>query len=221
VWFAVLSLVIGFPLPVLLAAWMTELRRSRATATVVAYLPAVVPPTVAVLLWKQFFRPDESGLFNTILGAVGIPPQPWLQDAAAAMPSIVVQATWAGFGSTAIIYLAALLSIRPELYDAAETDGAGIVRRFWHITLPQLRTVILLMLLLQIIGTLQVFTEPYLMTGGGPNNATVTVLMLIYRYAFINGDFGGATALSVMLFLVLSVFSLIYLRLTRGWSAAS
>lgn len=217
-WFTTLSLVIGFPLPVILAVWMAELRRTRNISSVIAYLPAVMPPTVAVLLWKQFFGPDQNGLFNAVLGWFGIGPLPWLQDAASAMPSIVVQATWAGFGSTAIIYLAALLSIPAELYDAAESDGAGVLRRTWHITLPQLRRVLLLLLLLQIIGALQVFTEPFLMTGGGPNNATVTVLMLIYQYAFVDGDFGGATALSVLLFLVLGVVSLVYLRLTRRWS---
>ncbi len=91
-----------------------------------------------------------------------------------------------------IIYLAALTAVAPELYDAAEVDGASIGQKIWHVTLPQLRGVLLITLILQIIGTAQVFLEPYLFTGGGPANATLTVLLLIYNYAF--GSSLGATS---------------------------
>jgi multiple sugar transport system permease protein len=217
-WFATLALVIGFPVPILLATLMAELRRSRQVASVLVYLPVIIPPVVAVLLWKQFYDPSPDGLFNAALGVIGLGPFAWLQDGATAMPSIVVQATWAGFGQSTIIYLAALMSIQSELYEAAEMDGARIFRRFWHVTLPQMRGIMLLMLLLQIIGTMQVFTEPFVMTGGGPENKTVTVLMLIYNYAFIQGDYGKATALSLLLAVVLTIVSAIYLRATRSWS---
>lgn len=218
IWFAALALLIGFPVPVLLATFMAELRRSRQVASVLVYLPVIIPPVVSVLLWKQFYDPSSDGLFNAILGIFGIGPLPWLQDGNMAMPSIVVQATWAGFGQSAIIYLAALMSIQSELYEAAEMDGAKVLRRFWHITLPQLRGIMLLMLLLQIIGTMQVFTEPFVMTGGGPVNRTTTVLMLIYNYAFMQGDYGKATALSLLLAVALTLVSVVYLRLTRSWS---
>ncbi|MFC9558656.1 carbohydrate ABC transporter permease [Agromyces sp. NPDC056965] len=217
-WFATLALVIGFPVPILLATLMAELRRTRQVASVLVYLPVIIPPVVAVLLWKQFYDPSADGLFNSALGVIGLGPFPWLQDGATAMPSIVVQATWAGFGQSTIIYLAALMSIQSELYEAAEMDGARVFRRFWHVTLPQMRGIMLLMLLLQIIGTMQVFTEPFVMTGGGPENKTVTVLMLIYNYAFIQGDYGKATALSLLLAVVLTIVSAIYLRATRSWS---
>ncbi|GAA5196458.1 sugar ABC transporter permease [Microbacterium jejuense] len=217
-WYTVLAIVIGFPLPVLLAVFIAELRRTRTIASVFAYIPVILPPVVAVLLWKQFYDPSANGLFNTMLGWVGLGPVPWLQNALLAMPSIVVQATWAGFGGTTIIYLAALMAVPPELYEAAEVDGARVLRRFWHITLPQLRTVILFMLLLQVIGTFQVFTEPYVMTGGGPNNSTTTILMLIFRYAFVSGDYGKATALSLMLAVFLCLMSALYLWLTRKWA---
>lgn len=218
IWFAVLALIIGFPVPVLLATFMAEMRRSRQIASVLVYLPVIIPPVVSVLLWKQFYDPSTDGLFNAFLGVFGIGPLPWLQDGNMAMPSIVLQATWAGFGQAAIIYLAALMSIQSELYEAAEMDGASVVRRFWHITLPQLRGIMLLMLLLQIIGTMQVFTEPFVMTGGGPVNRTTTVLMLIYKYAFMQGDYGKATALSLLLAVALTLVSVVYLRLTRSWS---
>ncbi|WP_353112572.1 sugar ABC transporter permease [Microbacterium sp.] len=216
--FAGLALLIGFPVPILFATFMAEMRRSRQVASVLVYLPVIIPPVVSVLLWKQFYDPSSNGLFNTVLGTFGIGPLPWLQDGNMAMPSIVIQATWAGFGQSTIIYLAALMSIQSELYEAAEMDGARVVRRFWHITLPQMRSIMLLMLLLQVIGTMQVFTEPFVMTGGGPVNRTTTVLMLIYNYAFMQGDYGKATALSLLLAVVLTIVSAIYLRLTRSWS---
>ncbi len=220
VWFTALALVIGFPVPILLAVVIAELRRTRGLASVLAYLPVIIPPVVAVLLWKTFYRPDASGLVNTVLGWFGVAPLQWLNDGDLVIPAIVVQATWASFGTAVIIYLATLMTIRTELYEAAEIDGAGVTRRFWHVTLPQMRGVLLVMLLLQLIGTFQVFTEPYIMTGGGPANRSMTILLLIYRYAFTSGDYGRATALSLMLALVLTLLSAIYLRLTRRWSSS-
>lgn len=90
-------------------------------------------------------------------------------------------------------------------------------RRLWHVTLPHLRAILLIMLLLQVINNFQVFTEPFVLTDGGPEDSTVTVLLLIYRYAFVSGDYGTAAALSVSLAVVLSALSALYLRLTRTW----
>jgi multiple sugar transport system permease protein len=220
-YFAFLALVFGFPVPIILAVIISEVRRFRGLYSALAYLPVVVPPVVSVLLWRFFYDASPTGVFNTILGWVGLGPFPWLQDATTAMPSIVVEATWAAAGGTVIIYLAALLSVPPELYDAAEVDGASIWQKIWHITLPQLRGVLLLTLILQLIATAQLFTEPFLFTKGGPANSTITVLLLIYRYAFQNslgGEYGMAAALSVMLAAFLAVFTAAYFWLTRSWS---
>jgi len=222
-WFALLALVFGYPIPLVAAVLMREVRRAKGLYSALAYLPVVVPPVVAVLLWKFFYDPRPEGVFNTILGWVGIPPQPWLQSMTMAMPSLVLEATWAAAGGTVIIYLAALTAVPPELYDAAEVDGAGVWRKVWHVLMPQLRGVLFITLILQIIGTAQVFLEPYLFTGGGPANATVTILLLIYRYAFGNslgGNYGEATALSLLLAVFLAVMSLVYFRLTRRWSTS-
>jgi multiple sugar transport system permease protein len=216
-YFALLALIFGFPVPLFLAVFISELRKTGWLYNVISYLPAVVPPVVAILLWKYFYDPG-SGVFNAILDWFGLGPYAWLNSPNLAMPAIVLEATWAGAGATSIIYLAALTGVRNELYEAAELDGAGIWRRVWHVTIPQIRGIILIMMLLQLIGTFQVFTEPFLFTGGGPDNATTTILLLIYRYAFINGDFGAATALSVLLALVLCVLSVVYHFLTRRWS---
>lgn len=222
-WFALLALVLGYPVPLVAAVLMSTVRRMKGLYSALAYLPVVVPPVVAVLLWRFFYDPRPEGVFNTLLGSVGIGAQPWLQSPTWAMPSLVLEATWAAAGGTMIIYLAALTSVPPELYDAAEVDGASIWRKVFHVTLPHLRGVLLITLILQIIGTSQVFLEPYLFTNGGPADATLTILLLIYRYAFgqsLGADYGQATALSLMLAVFLAVLSLVYLRLTRRWTTS-
>src|SRR6478672_84086 len=223
-WFALLALVFGFPVPIILAVLMSEVRRYRGLYSALAYLPVVIPPVVSVLLWRFFYDASAHGVFNTILGWIGLGPFPWLQSAGTAMPSIVIEATWANAGATVIIYLAALISVPPELYDAADVDGASIWQKIRYVTLPQLRAVLIITLMLQLIATAQVFTEPLLFTSGGPNNATLTVLLLIYRYAFQNslgGDYGMAAALSLMLAAFLAVFTAGYYWLTRSWSTTS
>jgi len=223
-WFAFLALVFGFPIPIILAVVMSEVRRGRGLYSALAYLPVVIPPVVSVLLWRFFYEASSRGVFNTILGWVGLGPLPWLQSAGTAMPSIVIEATWANAGATVIIYLAALIAVPRELYDAADVDGASIWQKIRNVTLPQLRSVLLVTLILQLLATAQLFTEPLLFTSGGPNNSTLTVLLLIYRYAFQNslgGDYGMAAALSLMLAVGLGLFTAGYYRLTRGWSTTS
>ena len=221
--FAVLALLLGYPIPLVVAVLMSEVRRARGLYSALAYLPVIVPPVVGALLWKFFYDASPDGVFNTIIGWFRLGPLPWLQDPGTAMPSIVLFATWSAAGGTVIIYLAALVGVAPELYDAAEVDGAGVWRKVWHVTMPQLRGVLLVTFILQIIGTAQVFLEPFLLTAGGPANSTMTVLMLIYKYAFQNslgGDYGAATALSIMLAVVLAIFSAVYFRLTKSWSTS-
>jgi multiple sugar transport system permease protein len=219
--FAGLALVLGYPLPLAAAVLMSELRRLRGIFSALAYLPVVIPPVVAVLLWKTFYDAGPNGVFNTVLGWVHLGPYPWLQSPDWAMPSLVLESTWANAGGTVIIYLAALKGVNRELYEAASIDGAGLWRKVFHVTIPQLRGVLLVTMILQLIGTAQVFLEPYLFTSGGPDNSTITVLLLIFQYAFGNslgGDYGSATALSLMLALFLALFSLVYLRATKSWS---
>lgn len=217
--FTGLALLIGFPIPLVLAVQMSTVRRLGGLYRYLVYVPVVLPPVVSVLLWKMFYDPD-SGMFNKLLGAIGLGPYPWLQSTNTAMLSLVIEATWAGMGSAVLIYLAALTRVPSELYEAAEVDGARIFKRIWYITLPQLRGTVLLLLLLQLISTLQVFTEPYVMTDGGPQNSTVTVMLLIYRYAFVYGNYGAAAALSLLLAIALALVSAIYVWATRRWSDA-
>lgn len=213
-YFTVLALVFGFAVPFAVAMVINEFRHAKGYFRLVVYLPVMLPPVVTALLWKWFYDPG-SGLFNTLLHAVNLPGLSWLDSSSTSMISLVLVSTWANMGSATLIYLAAFQGISGDLYEAAELDGAGIWQRIRYITIPQTRFVLLVMMLLQIVATMQVFTEPYVMTGGGPDDSTVTVLLLLYRYAFVYNDFGTASAMSLLLFLALGAFSGLYLRLTR------
>ncbi|MET8116251.1 carbohydrate ABC transporter permease [Streptomyces prasinus] len=218
--FTLLALLLGFAVPFVLALVLNELRHARAFFRIVVYLPVMIPPVVSALLWKWFYDPG-SGLANETLRFLHLPTSNWTNGADTALVSLVIVATWATMGGTVLIYLAALQSVPGELYEAAELDGANLLQRIRHVTIPQTRFVILMLMLLQIIATMQVFTEPFVITGGGPENSTVTVLYLIYKYAFLYNDFGGACALSVMLLALLGLFSAVYLRLTRSEGEAA
>jgi multiple sugar transport system permease protein len=207
------ALLFGYLVPLVLALFLNEMRHGKGFFRLAYYLPVMLPPIVTVFLWRWIYDPD-SGLLNALLALVHLPGGLWLETPATALPALVVVSTWSLAGSAMLIYLAALQGVPASLYEAAEIDGSGLWRRFWHITLPTIRPILLLMLVLQIISTMQVFTEPFTITGGGPENATLSILLLIYNYAFQNADFGGASALGVLLFLVLAVFALIYMRLT-------
>lgn len=213
--FTAFALVIGFGIPFVLAVVLNELRHAKSLFRLLVYLPVMVPPVVTAILWKWFYDPGQ-GLFDETLRFLHLPTSSWVYSTSTAVLSLVLVSTWSNMGSTVLIYLAALQGIPADLYEAAELDGANIFQRVRHVTIPQTRYVLLMLLLLQIVATMQVFTEPYIITGGGPQDATISVLYLIYKYAFVYFNYGGACALSIMLFLFLAVFSALYLRLTRA-----
>ncbi|MCU7821645.1 carbohydrate ABC transporter permease [Kitasatospora sp. DSM 101779] len=213
--FTVLALVLGFAVPFVVAVLLNELRHAKAYLRVLVYLPVMLPPVASVLLFKYFYDPGY-GLFNAILKSLHLPTSAWLNSPTTSMLSVVIAATWMNMGGATLIYLAALQGIPGELYEAAELDGAGLLRRIWHVTIPQTRLILSLLLLLQIVATMQVFVEPYLLTGGnGPRNSTLTVVNLIYQYAFSFNNYGSASALGLVMLLVLAGFSALYVRLSR------
>ena len=193
---------------------LNEFRHAKAYFRLLVYLPVMLPPAAGAFLWKYFYDPD-AGLFNTVLRALHLPTSQWIYSENTALFSLVLFSTWINMGSGTLIYLAALQGIPGELYEAAELDGAGIFRRIWNVTIPQTRLVLSLMLLLQIVATMQVFMEPYLMTSGGPNGVTATVVYQIYQYAVPQQNIGFSAALGIMLLLVLVGFSLVYLWLNN------
>jgi multiple sugar transport system permease protein len=211
--FALLALVFGYLVPFVTAIVLNELRHCRAYFRLLVYLPVMIPPAAAAFLWKWFYTPDNSGLFNAVLHALHLPTSQFLQSPNIAMLCLVLFSTWSNMGATVLIYLASLQGIEGELYDAAEIDGAGIFRRIWHVTVPQTRLILILMLMLQIVATMQVFLEPYILTGGQSN--TTTVVYLIYEYAFSFDNYGSGAALGIMLLVVLMGFAGAYMWLAR------
>jgi multiple sugar transport system permease protein len=179
------------------------------------YLPSIVSGVAVAILWRWLYQPDV-GLFNTLLSYVGIQGPRWVFSEAWAMPSIILVALW-GAGAPMLIFLAGLQGIPTSLYEAAEIDGAGPITRFFYITIPMLTPTIFFNVVLSIIGSWQVFTQALILTEGGPNNATLTVVLHLYRTGFRNFYFGYASAQAWVLFLVVLVFVVLALRSASSW----
>ncbi|MBZ0282157.1 MAG: sugar ABC transporter permease [Anaerolineae bacterium] len=207
--FALWSIGLGFLFPVGIALLIREMRLAQGFFRIVYFLPTVVPAAIAVIVWRFIYDPD-AGFLNEFLQMWGGIRQLWLQDAGLVKPSIVVMMTWGAFGTTALIYLSTLQEIPTELYEAAELDGANPWHRIRFVTLPHLLPIMSVLFIIQVIAVVQVFTEPFLMTSGGPGRETLTPALHIYNRAFIRIDLGYAAAWSVSLIVVLLVFSIIY-----------
>lgn len=210
-----LCLVIGFWVPILFAIAISELRRFQGFVRVAAYLPNVVPIVVLYGLWRWFY--DPVGPINGAFTQMGLDTISFMTDKSWSMISIVIMETWQSFGSAMLIYLAAVLSIPRDWYEAAEIDGAGVWNRIRHITLPSIRNLIVLLLILQLIGTSQGYQSQLAMLDGGPNRATLTYALYIVKNAFTQLDYGVASALGVLMFLVLGALAMLQYKLqSRG-----
>jgi len=179
------------------------------------YLPSIVPGVASALLWMLIFNPNE-GILNWGLAKIGIAGPNWLQDPNWSKPALIVQGLW-GAGSGMIVWLAGLKAIPPDLYEAAAIDGAGPVRRFFHITLPMLTPYIFFNLVMGLIGTFQIFGPAYLMTQGGPVNSTLFYAYYLFNQAFRFMHMGYAGALAWVLFAIVFVLTLYQLRLSKRW----
>jgi multiple sugar transport system permease protein len=179
------------------------------------YLPSVMPAVASALLWLWILNPDI-GLANSLLRMLHLPVLKWVYDPVLAKPTLILLSLW-GTGNTMIVFLAGLQSIPKSLYEVAEIDGARWWQRFRYITLPMLSPVILFNMIIGIIASFQIFTSAFLLTNGGPQNATLFTVLYIYRLAFEQSNIGAASALAWLLFLIILIFSLIQLRLSRSW----
>ena len=179
------------------------------------YLPAVVPAVANIILWMWMFSPTQ-GLFNMVLTSLGLPRLNWLWDVNLAKPSLILMSLWT-VGNVVIIFLAGLQSIPKSLYDAAQIDGAGAWGLFRHVTVPMLSPVILFNLVMGVIFSFQVFTNAFLMTQGGPANATLFTVLYLYQIAFEQFRVGYASAIAWVLFLVILAFTLVQWKLADYW----
>ncbi len=220
VWYVVLSLVVGFLPPVLIAIVLNEVVHGQRFFKFAVYFPSVVPAIVVSMIWTLVYAPDASGLFNMILEKLGFEPYVWLQDTRFTILFIIISTTWHGFGATTMYYLASLQSVKQELYEAAVIDGAGLFRRLRTIALPHISGIMLLFLVRQIISVFQIMVEPLAMTAGGPNNASLSLALQAYRYAFVYFKPAESIALSMVTFAILMVLTLFYFRLEKRIDAA-
>ncbi len=178
------------------------------------YLPSVTAGVATAYLWILLLQPN--GLVNQFLGIVGIDGPNWLTSSTWAMPALILMSFW-GLGTTMIIYLAALQGIPQHLYEAASVDGAGVIRKMWHVTVPMMTPAIFLTAVLQIIGSWQVFTQALIVTNGGPRDSTLFILLHLYRTGFEYFQMGYASAIAWVLFVIILIFTVIQFGVARRW----
>jgi len=215
--YVIWSFIIGFLPPIFLAIMLNEIIHFRNGFRTLIYLPVVIPGISAMLIWYFIYYPDATGLLNMVLGKIGMEPYGWLNDPKFSIIGIIIYTTWKNFGGAMLLYYAALQSTSVELYEAALIDGAGPFRRLWNITRPSIEGIVLLQAVQQIIGVFQTMDQPLAMTGGGPNNSSMTLSLQLYNYGFRSGGrgTGQAMALGVIIFLILLVVTVFYFRLNK------
>ena len=180
------------------------------------YFATFVTTLVAVaIVWKYLYHP-QYGLLNFALGKIGVHRIDWLGDPHWAMPAIIVMSVWKNFGYNMLIFVAALQSVPQELYEAAELDGAGPVKRFWHITVPMLGPALAFVGIVTMIGYFQLFSEPYVMTQGGPLRATTSVVLYMYEEGFRWWRMGFAASIAFVLFIIIAIATLIQRRFVKA-----
>jgi multiple sugar transport system permease protein len=211
-WFTVLAGPISIAVA-LLAALALDARVviGRALFRTAFVVPVITTLVAVAVVWRFLYHP-RAGLLNHALGAIGVGPIDWLGDPAYAMPAIALLAVWKGFGFHMLVFLASLQAIPERLYEAARIDGAGRWQQLRCVTLPMLRPTFVFVGVMTAIGAFQLFAEPYVMTGGGPLDSTLSLVLLMYRQGFRWWSLGQATAIAFVLFAIMLVVTAIALR---------
>ena len=212
--FAVVAVPLNIVVSLAVALALNNITRMRALFRTVFFLPAIASAVAVSLVWIPIYDP-QYGWLNAALDFVGLSGGSWLGDPGTALWSVMVTAVWQDLGFNVIVFLAGLQAIPQEFYDVAKVDGAGVVARFWNVTLPLLRRTFVFVLCLTTIGYLQEFTRIQVMTQGGPLRSSETVVLHIYQRAFGDFQLGYATAMSIILMLIILVIALVQLRLLR------
>ena len=216
--------IFGVPLNIILALGMALVLnrgfiRMKALFRIGFFIPVITTMVAVAVIWRWLYNP-EFGLLNMALTWIGVGPQSWLADEWLALPCLIVMAVWKGFGYNMIIFNAALQAIPETLYEAADIDGASHGQQFWYITLPMLRRTTVFVALMTSIGFLQFFAEPYIMTGGGPLNRTMSVVLYLYQHGFKFYNLGYASSIAYALFALILGFSLIQGRIQKFFGGA-
>lgn len=213
-----LQFVALLPLALLIATCLTNVRYGREIYQGVIFLPVVVSLVAIALLFLMLMDP-QTGTFNGILAALGLPPSQWLSSSSSALAVMAGINVWKGLGFYVLLLTAGMMNIPNDIHDAARVDGANSWQHFWSVTLPLLGGTLVLVLVLLAIGTLQEYAGVVVLTNGGPDNATYVLNLLIVQEAFNNMRFGTAAAASVIEFILVFIISIAQLRLFRPtWS---
>jgi len=214
-WFVVIAVPAAFVTSFLLAVLLNQNIRGRSLFRTIFFLPSITPAVAGVMVWLWIYN-TQYGLINGLLIALGKPVIPWLSSPSLAKPSLVIIQCWLQ-GTAIVIFLAALQDVPRALYDAALVDGANALQRFWHVTIPMCTPVMLFVLLTGLINAFQIFTWPWLLTEGGPHNATEFFSIYLYRAAFKFFKMGYASTLGWVLFLIIVAFTILILRTSARW----
>lgn len=211
------SLLFGYLVPVLIGFLLSECIHAKGFFRVCIYLPCMISGIAVVFLFKNIYGDESYSILNVIAQSWGGDSRLWASDPDLIIPLIVLAMTWRGAGGTALIYLSSFQQIDSSIYEAARIDGASPFQRFFRLTIPEMRSTLLMMLILQIISVFQVFYEPLVIGNwGGPvNNASMTLMLLSYQEAFVNFKFGRAAAVSVVLSIIILFFTAIYFGLVH------
>jgi ABC-type sugar transport system permease subunit len=210
------SMALGLALAVMLNRRLF----GRAVLRSLYFVPVVIAGVIVALIWSWIFD-TTAGVLDGLLGKLHLPPVPWTSSQTWAMPSLVIATVWVRLGFCMVVYLAGLQSIPASLHEAATVDGAGGWSRFWHVTWPLLGPTTFLLLTINVIFSFQVFDLIYVMTGGGPGFTTTVFVEYIYRAAFMQFQMGYASALGVVLFLLILGFTALQWRLSRQGEATA
>ena len=213
--YVMLTIVLGFTTPIVLAVLLTEIPRGKVFFRMVYFLPHLTSALVITLLWKMMYDPTENGMLNQVLAMFGMARQSWLQDPAWAMTCCILPGVWAGAGMASLIYIAALGSLPSDYYEAAAIDGAGIFARFRHITLPQLLPLMVINFVGAFIAAFQGMGSIFLLTFGGPGDATNVLSLMIWKEAYNNLRFSTATTMAWFLGVALIGFTYLQIRFLR------
>jgi multiple sugar transport system permease protein len=211
--------LVGGPLTVavaLAAALLVNAKvvRFKSVFRTIYFVPFVTTLVAVAIVWRYLYNP-QYGLLNYAIGLVGIDPINWLGDPKWAMPAIILLAVWKNFGYHMLIFIAGLQAIPDELYEAAELDGAGALRRFWHVSLPMLAPTFFFVGVVTMIGYFQLFAEPYVMTLGGPLRSTTSLVLLMYEEGFRWWRMGVAAAIAFVLFVLILGWTMLQLWMER------
>jgi len=212
--------VVGVPLTLAVGMLIANalnrgVNRFRTVFRVGYYLPVITSIVAIAVVWRFLLNPDF-GLINMILGAIGIQGPAWLANPVTAMPSIIAMAVWRNVGFAMVVFLAGMQAIPASLYEAASLDGAGKWQAFRYVTIPMLRPTILFMTVITTIGYLQLFEEPFVMTGGGPLDKTLSVTMYMYQQGFTFFHQGYASAIAYVLFLIVAFVAFLQFKFLRS-----